>query len=115
MIGNLKMAKMKLDVYQKEAREELRRDAKAEGVALLHNFNTTIAFKREGNVVRFATAVHSPSEPHEDFSRKYGEYLALDRFFIDGQTVVMLAVDFGTMCDYMDMATHADHKKFKTM
>lgn len=103
------MAKIKMTPKQKDERKALLGLARSEGVKLVHNFQTTIAYKEFGDVVRFATALHSPKDPANDFSRKYGEYIALERA-LNGNTSPMLAVDFNEMLYCMDMYTHAEHK-----
>ena len=104
------MAKIKMTPEQKEERKALLGLARAEGAKLIHNFQTTIVYREYGNVVRFATSVHSPKEPNADFSRKYGEYLALDRAF-NGCDVPMVIGDFHYMCQCMDMYPHSEHKE----
>ena len=100
------MAKIKMTPEQKSDRATLREMARDEGVKLVHNFQTTIAYRVYGDMVRFSTSVHSPKEPARDYSRKYGEYLALDRA-LNGIDVPMLADDFTEMCYAMDMYTRA--------
>ena len=59
------------------------------------------------------TSVHSPKDPANEFSRKYGEYIALERA-LNGNTSPMLAVDFFKMLYCMDMYNHAEHKDNKS-
>jgi hypothetical protein len=57
--------------------------------------------------------VHSPQELVANFSRKYGEYLALDRA-LNGVNVPMHIDDFREMTNAMNMYTHEEHKKNAT-
>ena len=103
------MAKIKMTPEQKSDRAALREMARDEGVKLVHNFAMTIAYREYGDVVHFTTSVHSPKDPANEFSRKYGEYIALDRA-LNGNTSPMLAVDFYEMLYRMSMCPHAEHK-----
>jgi hypothetical protein len=62
---------------------------------------TTFVFRRQGDIVEFATAICSDSEKKQ--RNKVGRYFALRRYF-DGQTVKLKVEDFNlTVTTIADM------------
>lgn len=71
----------KLTAHQKELFKGMKADANIDGIKLVNNGETTIAYIVRGNSVEFATASASPDE--QKFRRKVGEFHALVRFYND--------------------------------
>lgn len=85
----------KLTPDQKFILKDLKKEARDNGINWANNGETTIAFKRMGNTVRFSTSVSSPDETK--FRRKVGEYYALIRLMDHDNYVVLNLSDFDNM------------------
>ena len=69
----------KLTAVEKDVLKDMKADANFDGIKLVSNVETTIAYLVLGNSVEFATASASPDELK--FRRKVGEFHALQRFY----------------------------------
>ena len=80
----------KLTPDQKFILKSMKTMAKMQGVDLINNGETTIAYMVKGNTVRFSTSVKSMDETK--FRRKVGEYNALVRL-MDYDNYIVLNID----------------------